>query len=112
VANLGYRFQRDRLEQVDFSTAWPITDAWRAYGRVLYSLQDNKSIEHFAGFEYSSCCWRLRAVGREYISRRDGQRDRGVYVQLELKGLSSVGLAADAFLEHAIRGYSVRGNRD
>jgi hypothetical protein len=29
-------------------------------------------------------------------------------VQLELKGLSNVGLAADAFLEKAIRGYSTR----
>jgi LPS-assembly protein len=110
VVNLGYRFQRDRLEQADFSIAWPITKAWRVYGRTLYSLSDKESIEQFAGFEYGSCCWRIRAVAREYISRRSGERDSGVYIQLELKGLSSVGLGADAFLERAIRGYSVRGN--
>jgi LPS-assembly protein len=106
VVNVGYRYQRDRLEQADFSTAWPVTDHWRLYGRSLYSLRDNKSIEHFAGFEYSSCCWNLRALARDYVSRRSGERDRSFYLQLELKGLSNVGLAADAFLEKAIRGYS------
>jgi LPS-assembly protein len=106
VVNLGYRYQRERLEQVDVSTAWPVSTNWRLYGRSLYSLRDSKSIEHFAGFEYSSCCWNLRAVARDYVSRRSGERDRSIYLQLELKGLSNVGLAADAFLEKAIRGYS------
>jgi LPS-assembly protein len=106
VVNLGYRYQRDRQEQVDFSTAWPVSDQWRVYGRAVYSLRDNKSIERFAGFEFSSCCWNLRAVARDYVSRRSGERDRSFFLQLELKGLSSVGLPADAFLEKAIRGYS------
>ncbi len=108
VVNLGYRFQHDRLEQADVSAAWPVFRNWRLYGRALYSLQDNKSIEHFAGFEYSSCCWNLRFVARDYVSRRSGERDQSFYLQLELKGLSNVGLAADAFLEKAIRGYSNR----
>jgi LPS-assembly protein len=111
VVNLGYRFLRDRQEQVDFSTAWPVSDHWRVYGRSVYSLRDNKSIEHFAGFEYSSCCWNLRAVARDYVSRRSGERDRSIFLQLELKGLSSVGQAADAFLENAIRGYSTSRQR-
>jgi LPS-assembly protein len=111
VVNLGYRYQRDRLEQMDVSTAWPVTDQWRLYGRALYSLRDNKSIDSFAGFEFNSCCWRLRAVARQYVSRRSGDRDWGFYVQLELKGLSNVGQAADAFLEGAIRGYSASSRR-
>jgi LPS-assembly protein len=106
VVNLGYRFQRDRMEQADLSAAWPISDHWRLYGRTLYSLRDDQFIERFAGFEYDSCCWRVRAVARDYVSRRSGDRDRSIYLQLELKGLSSVGQAADAFLERAIRGYS------
>jgi LPS-assembly protein len=108
VINLGYRFQRERLSQADVSAAWPISEHWRLYGRSLYSLRDSKSIERFAGLEYDSCCWRLRAVARDYVSRRSGERDRSFYLQLELKGLSSVGQAADAFLEGAIRGYSSR----
>jgi LPS-assembly protein len=106
VVNLGYRFQRDRLEQAEASAAWPIARQWSAYGRVVYSLRDDKTIEQFAGFEYSSCCWGVRAVARHYVSTRDGRQDTGVYLQLELKGLSNVGIAADAFLERGIRGYS------
>jgi LPS-assembly protein len=106
VINVGYRYQHERLEQLDVSTAWPITDHWRLYGRSLYSFRDSKSIDSFAGFEYNSCCWRLRTVARQYVSRRSGDRAWGFYVQLELKGLSNVGQAADAFLEGAIRGYS------
>ncbi len=111
VMNLGYRFQRGRMEQADFSVAWPVSRQWNVYGRMLYSLDQSQAIETFAGFEYSSCCWGLRAVAREYVSRRSGDRDRGIYLQLELKGLSSVGLAADAFLERAIRGYSADPRR-
>lgn len=111
VVNMGYRYQRDRMEQADFSVAWPVTQQWNLYGRMLYSLDERQAIETFAGFEYSSCCWGIRAVAREYVSRRSGERDRGIYVQLELKGLSSVGLAADAFLERAIRGYSADPRR-
>ena len=108
---IGFAYQRDRLGQADVSAAWPISEHWRVYGRSLYSLRDSKSIEHFAGFEYDSCCWRVRAVARDYVSRRSGERDRSFYLQLELKGLSSVGQAADAFLERAIRGYSASSRR-
>lgn len=108
VLNFGYRYQKDRLEQADVSGAWPVSEHWRLYGRALYSLRDRQTIEQFAGFEYSSCCWNLRVVGRDFVSRRSGERDRSIYLQLELKGLSNVGLAADAFLEKAIRGYSTR----
>lgn len=106
VVNLGYRFQRDRLEQADVSAAWPVARDWRLYGRVLYSLRDDNTIEQFAGVEYGSCCWGLRAVARRYVSNRTGERDTGFFLQLELKGLSNVGTAADAFLKRAIRGYS------
>jgi LPS-assembly protein len=111
VLNFGYRYQQGRMEQAEFSAAWPLSESWRLYGRSLYSLRDRQTIENFAGFEYSSCCWNVRAVARDYVSRRSGQRDRSIYLQLELKGLSNVGLAADAFLERSIRGYSTRRRR-
>jgi LPS-assembly protein len=106
VVNLGYRFQRDRLEQADVSLAWPVSQQWNLYARTLYSLRDRSAIEQFAGFEYNSCCWAVRTVARHYVSNRSGERDTGIFLQLELKGLSNVGTAANAFLERAIRGYS------
>ena len=106
VVNLAYRFQRDRLEQAEVSAAWPFGRRWHAFGRYVYSLRDEATLERFVGFEYSSCCWRLRLVGRKFVSSRTGEQDTGVYLQLELTGLASVGSAADAFLTEAIRGYS------
>jgi LPS-assembly protein len=106
VLNLAYRSQRDRLEQADVSGAWPIGRKWNAFGRVVYSLRDDATLERSAGFEYKACCWRIRAVARKFISSRTGEQDTSIYLQLELNGLASVGTPADAFLERTIRGYS------
>ncbi len=105
VVNVIYRFQRDSLEQAEVSTAWPLSNHWRAFGRYVYSIQDNKALERFAGFEYRACCWRMRMVARKFVSTRTGVQDTSIYLQLELTGLASVGSAADAFLSGAIRGY-------
>ncbi len=106
VINAGYRFRRGNIEQVDASLAWPLGVKWGAYGRLVYSLQDDKAIDQFAGLEFKSCCWRVRAVFRRYVSDRSGAVDTSFLFQLELNGLSSVGVA-DAFLQRSIRGYSL-----
>ncbi|HEX6636540.1 MAG TPA: LPS assembly protein LptD [Steroidobacteraceae bacterium] len=106
VVNLAYRAQRERLEQVDVSAAWPIGKHWNAFGRVVHSLRDDSTLERFAGFEYSSCCWRVRAVARRFISNSQGTQETGFQLQLELIGMASVGNDANAFLERSIRGYS------
>jgi LPS-assembly protein len=105
VINVGYRFQRDRLDQYEVSGAWPIGQKWNAFARYVYSMKDDKALERFAGVEYRSCCWSMRLAGRKFVSSRTGGQDTGVYLQLELTGLASVGSAADAFLAGAIRGY-------
>jgi LPS-assembly protein len=106
VANVGYRFRRGLLEQVEGSMAWPVADAWNLYLRHVYSLRDHAALDSFAGFEYRACCWRVRLVGRRYVSSFTGTRDTSISLQLELNGLSSVGERAGAFLERSIRGYS------
>jgi LPS-assembly protein len=133
VINVGYRYRRDaftdstlfdangnpvvttppagtnnRLEQIDTSFAWPVAHNWNAYGRVVYSLADDKSIERFVGFQYRSCCWGLRFVGGRSVSTRTGESDTSLRLQLELNGLSNVGVPVDSFLERSIRGYSAR----
>jgi LPS-assembly protein len=106
VINLGYRFRRGSLEQVDGSLAWPVARDFSAYARMVYSLEEEATLDQFAGLEYRSCCWRLRLVARRYVSDRTGDRDTSFLLQLELNGLSSVGVGASAFLERSIRGYS------
>ena len=109
VVNLGYRYQRDRLRQGEVSGIWPLSKRWNLFARGVYDLDTHQAIERFAGLEYRACCWRLRAVARRFVSSRTGAQDTGVYLQLELNGLASVGSSADTFLEQAIRGYSSAG---
>lgn len=108
VLNLGYRFRRGSVEQSDVSLSWPLARRWNLVGRHNYSLRDDRTLEYFVGLEYESCCWGIRLVSRRYISRRDGTADASVALQLELKGLTSVGDPADQLLERGILGYSAR----
>ena len=105
VVNAGYRFRRDLLEQFDVSAAWPITGAGAASGAGSTRCEE-KTLDQFVGLEYGSCCWGLRVVTRRFVSSRTGDSDTSVGLQLELKGLSSVGTDSDSFLRDAIRGYS------
>src|SRR5690606_31127532 len=49
VANIGYRFRRGSIEQVDGSVAWPLGEQWSAYGRLVYSLEEETTLDQFAG---------------------------------------------------------------
>ncbi len=106
VFNLAYRFRRDSLEQGDVSWSWPVSTQWNFVGRYNFSFRDQEVLEQFFGLEYESCCWGLRLVSRRHISKRDGTRDSSFGLQLVLKGMTSVGTAADKLLERGILGYS------
>lgn len=106
ILNIGYRFRRDSLEQGDLSWSWPLGTKWNFVGRYNYSFRDREVLEQFFGLEYDSCCWGLRIVYRRHISTRDGTRDSSFGLQLVLKGMTSVGTAADKLLERGILGYS------
>ncbi|MGA7537522.1 MAG: LPS-assembly protein LptD [Steroidobacteraceae bacterium] len=101
------------VEQVEASAAWPIGRSWSVFARGVYSLADHGALERFAGFEYRACCWSLRLGARRYVgarptssTARTGPQDTGIWLQLELTGLASVGSASDASLEEDIPGYT------
>jgi LPS-assembly protein len=94
------------FDQVDLSGAWPIKRNWNVFFRDVYSVRDHKELEQFAGFEYRSCCWRLRLGARRYVSTFTGSQDTGIWLQLELAGLAGVGSASDTSLSEEIRGYT------
>jgi LPS-assembly protein len=108
ILNLAYRFRRNSVEQGDLSWSWPLSDRWNFVGRYNFSFRDSETLEQFFGLEYQSCCWGLRLVSRRHISTRDGTRDSSFGLQLVLKGMTSVGTAADQLLEHGILGYETR----
>ena len=101
----GYRYRRGTLEQGDVSLVWPVLERWRVIARYSYSFLDEERLEDFFGWEYEACCWRLRMVNRNYVSRRTGEIDSSISLQLELKGLSQRVTAPDALLDRGILGY-------
>jgi LPS-assembly protein len=90
-AAFEYRFRRDRVDQFDLRFYWPINDSWRVLSRVNYSFDDNDLLEFQGGIEYESCCWAVRTVLRRYLKNRDGEHRNAIYVELNLKGLASIG---------------------
>ena len=81
-------------------------EAWRWIARWNYSLRDESTLEAFGGVEWQSCCIALRLLGRHYVQNREGEKNNAIYVEIELKGLASLGRDTGEFLERAILGYS------
>jgi LPS-assembly protein len=75
-------------------------------------------LEAFGGFEYDSCCWKLRLINRYWVNYDDDQylssynsskSDHGVFLQIILKGLGGVvGNQVEGFLDQGIQGYRQR----
>jgi LPS-assembly protein len=102
---VGYRLREGLLEQGDLSMVWPMGDKWRFIGQYSYSLLEKEPLEQFVGLEYEACCWRIRLTGRQYVSRRTGETDSAISIQLELKGLSQRSTSPEELLDRGILGY-------
>ncbi len=107
ILNVGYRFIRQQLvRQTDISLVWPIYGYWRFVGRWNYSLHDKRSLETLAGVEYSSCCWGLRVLWRQFVTNVNGVSNSSLMLQFILKGMTSIGSSAETELQRAILGYT------
>ena len=102
--NLGYRFTRAALNQVDVSAQWPLGGGWYGVGRYNYSLRDNRLVESLGGFEYNAGCWIGRVVVQRFAAAT-GNFTSAVFVQLELNGFSRIGSNPLETLKRNIPGY-------
>jgi LPS-assembly protein len=108
--NLGYRFTRGSLNQVDVSAQWPLGGGWSGVGRYNYSLRDGRLVEGLGGFEYNAGCW----IGRIVVNRfaaATGNFSSAVFLQLELNGFSRIGSNPLETLKRNIPGYGGRLNQ-
>jgi len=134
VINAGYRFRNEtntfnaltgrfnenenrRIDQSDMSFIWPLNPQWSMIGRWQHDFAGDRTLEAFGGLEYDSCCWKLRFINRywvdynefESVTRDEG--NRGIFLQVVLKGLGSVtGNRVDSLLDEGIPGYREREN--
>ncbi|WP_263144396.1 LPS-assembly protein LptD [Pseudomonas sp. RIT-PI-AD] len=104
-----------KIQQHDFSTIWPIVPQWSAIARWQYDYNRSRTLEAFGGFEYDSCCWKLRLINRYWVDYDEfdlnpsDKADRGIFLQIVLKGLGGlVGGKVDGFLDQGIQGYRER----
>ncbi len=98
-----------KIIQSNMSFRWPIYDNWYAVGRWQYSLKFNQTVESFIGLEKENCCWRFRIIGRRFVNSISNstlaEPQNALFVQLELKGLTSFGDKVDDFLQKNLNGY-------
>jgi LPS-assembly protein len=114
IINAAYRYARGSIdaadpaqsgiEQVDLSTQWPITRNLSGLARWNWSIRDRKLLEGLAGFEYNAGCWQLRAVAHRFITATQ-QYSTSFQIQLELSGLSRIGINPLETLRQNIAGY-------
>ena len=91
ILNMNYRYQRNLFEQMDLSTRWSLGKNWNGFASWTYSLQAKQSIESAFGLEYDSCCWSIQVGSRRFLNNTGTENDNSVYIQLNLKGLTSIG---------------------
>jgi len=116
ILNLGLRYRRDELGQLDTSWRWPVAPRWVMLGRLNYSFlgtgvdpisrvpNERGLIEAVLGVEYSSCCWGTSFVLQRFRTAQ-GHSTTAFFLQLELKGLARIGSDPFGILRRNIPGY-------
>ncbi|WP_096085382.1 LPS-assembly protein LptD [Agaribacterium haliotis] len=124
LLNLSYSYVREdpettgsrRLDQVDLGFVTPISRQWHLLARSNYDFEGQRELETFGGIEYNDCCYRVRFLARRWLdsnindseNKLSDQYDRGLYLEIELKGLGSSGERIYSLLKDAIPGYDRR----
>lgn len=116
--NGGYQFVANgvwlngkyvNLQQASVGLNLSLTSHVKALAYGFYNFTQRYPINSFAGMEYDSCCWRMRAVLSHYYQSlnqvQQPQMETRFYLQLELSGLGSVGNHNPGSLLSTVPGY-------
>jgi LPS-assembly protein len=123
VLNYSYRYQNQdyipgattsgmtatAVMQNDVSAAWKIWGPLRAVGRYTYSAVQSTQIESLAGLEYNASCWTARAVYHRAMTPSSTGTpflNSSFFVQLELKGMGSIGSSPLDVLRRNVPNYT------
>ena len=114
IVNTAYRYARgvvdpidpsfSGIQQLDFSTQWPVLRNVSALARWNWSIKDRKLLEGLAGFEYNAGCWQVRAVAHRFITATQTY-STSFQIQLELSGLTRIGINPLETIRQNITGY-------
>ena len=105
--------QPPSLNQITSSFLWQLTPLWNLLGSWNYSTNQKRTIDTFAGIEYSPCSWAVRFIWHRYLLNQDvndpneleGSSTQAFAIQFELKGLGNIGDSQIQYLAAQIPGY-------
>ena len=106
VLNLDYRYTRNFVDQAGVSAALPIGKQWRILGSYQYDVQDDKPLEQLVGIGYDGGCWTAQLMMFHQILL-GGQTNNAVYLEIVLRGLTSIGNNSNGFLDQYVPGASM-----
>ncbi len=108
----GYRkVLRDQINQTDVAIKWPLNSRWRLIGKWNYDWESDSEIESFAGFEYESCCVKVRTLWRQFLRVPPGNDmtqlalEQGIVLQFVFKGLAGFGSKLDNVIDRGFGGF-------
>ena len=119
---MGYRYSDDsekgsfeKIKQIDIAGFYGINANWAVIGRYNYSFEAKHAAEVLAGVEYRGCCERIKLVGRYRKDITDSasaskKGNLGIYLQVELIGLTNVGRNVDELWRNSVTGYNDSSN--
>ena len=87
---LAYRFERTVLETGEAGFDWQLSPRWRFHGHEIYDLFNERNQEAELGLRFDSCCWGLALSVKERFITDTEPQNRSFFLELELKGLSSL----------------------
>ena len=121
IYNVGVnRRVLDDIKQAEFSVYAPLNQNVALTSRWHYDLEGHRTLEAFAGIEYDDCCVRFRLLARQFLENpsyrshglphailpfNDLRTDRGILLEVQLKGLAGFGSKVDALLSRSVYGY-------
>ncbi len=112
VVNLAFRRRRGEYEELGLAAVWPVAPQWRVVGLWDRDLGDDLLLQAAGGFEYEGCCHVVRLIAGQHLNRDasvegEDRTEESIRLQVELKGMTSIGDRVDRQLGKTILGYGV-----
>lgn len=114
LINFFYRHQRKQHRQIGLSLSMPVADRWNVVAATSHDTYNKRNLSTLLGFEYRTCCWRLRLLGQRYLKDLTGDRtllngnaeyDHLVGFELNFNQFGTLDTNIQPILQQAIDGY-------
>ena len=108
------------IKQTEFSAYLPLNQNIAVTTRWHYDVKSHRTLEAFFGLEYDDCCLKMRLIARQYLENpsylnfglpptllpvNQLRTDRGILLEVQLKGIAGFGSKVDALLRRSVYGY-------